>query len=262
MLEGEVAEGPNGVFRLQRVHREIGAEPATVADGTPAAQERLHALDHVVVTGVDPGQVLAFSAVTALGQRWRRENAADFAANPPPEGEGVTAQEVSGADYRIWAKSVRNEQGEAQRRGANQAYSDALAALADRHTRTGRYQVRIAGSSSTGPCVVLSQHRRLLHECASCSCRVLYWFNSAQGPTAVYLDAQWERAHDIMTVGRDRICRRLSKCRMPVTAEAAHQSLKCRSGVMCAFICSLLLSLRSLVGLKINGISHQGPVIH
>ncbi|KAG5188590.1 hypothetical protein JKP88DRAFT_243572 [Tribonema minus] len=82
VLEGEVAEGPNGVFRLQRVRREIGAEPATVADGTPAAQERLHALDHIVVTGVDPGQVLAFSAVTALGQRWRRENAADLAANP------------------------------------------------------------------------------------------------------------------------------------------------------------------------------------
>ncbi|KAG5190037.1 hypothetical protein JKP88DRAFT_299987 [Tribonema minus] len=146
VLEGEVAEGPNGVFRLQRVHREIGAEPATVADGTPAAQERLHALDHVVVTGVDPGQVLAFSAVTALGQRWRRDSAADFAANPPPEGEGVgvTAQEVSGAEYRVWAQSVRNEQGEAQRRGANQAYSDALAALADRHTRTGRYQAAIA----------------------------------------------------------------------------------------------------------------------
>ncbi|KAG5192211.1 hypothetical protein JKP88DRAFT_284604 [Tribonema minus] len=54
VLEGEVAEGPNGVFRLQRVHREIGA---TVADGTPAAQERLHAQDHVVVTGVDPGQI-------------------------------------------------------------------------------------------------------------------------------------------------------------------------------------------------------------
>ncbi|KAG5181405.1 hypothetical protein JKP88DRAFT_241656 [Tribonema minus] len=143
VLEGEVAEGPNGVFRLQRVLREIGAEPATVADGTSAAQERLHALDHVVVTGVDPGQVLAFSAVTALGQRWRRENAADFAANPPPEGEGVTAQEVSGADYRICAQSVRNEQGEAQRRGANQAYSDALAALADRHTRTGCYQTGI-----------------------------------------------------------------------------------------------------------------------
>ncbi|KAG5187040.1 hypothetical protein JKP88DRAFT_267971 [Tribonema minus] len=145
VLEGEVAEGPNGVLRLQRVHREIGAEPATVADGTPAAQERLHALDHVVVTGVDPGQVLAFSAVTALGQRWRRDNAADFAANPPPEGEGVTAQEVSGADYRIWAQSVRNEQGEAQRRGANQAYSDALAALVDRHMRTGRYQHRPPG---------------------------------------------------------------------------------------------------------------------
>ncbi|KAG5179334.1 hypothetical protein JKP88DRAFT_280449 [Tribonema minus] len=115
VLEGEVAEGPNGVSRLQRVHREIGAEPATVADGTPAAQERLHALNHVVVTGVDPVQ-----------------------------GEGVTAQEVSGADYRVWALSVRNEQGEAQRRGANQAYSDALAALADRHTRTGRYQAAIA----------------------------------------------------------------------------------------------------------------------
>ncbi|KAG5192221.1 hypothetical protein JKP88DRAFT_251040 [Tribonema minus] len=86
VLEGEVAEGPNGVFRLQRVHREIGAEPATVADGTPAAQERLHAQDHVVVTGVDPGQVLAFSAVTALGQRWRRDSAADFAANPLSEG--------------------------------------------------------------------------------------------------------------------------------------------------------------------------------
>ncbi|KAG5188974.1 hypothetical protein JKP88DRAFT_267426 [Tribonema minus] len=167
VLEGEVAEGPNGVFRLQRVHREIGAEPATVADGTPAAQERLHALDHVVVTGVDPGQMLAFSAVTALGQRWRRDSAADFAANPPPEGEGITAQEVPGADYREWALSVRNEEGEAQRRGANQAYGDALAALADRHTRTGRYQARIAGHcSSTGPCVVLSQHRGLLHECA------------------------------------------------------------------------------------------------
>ncbi|KAG5188980.1 hypothetical protein JKP88DRAFT_253152 [Tribonema minus] len=136
--------------QLQRVHREIGAEPATVADGTPAAQERLHALDHVVVTGVDPGQVLAFSAVTALGQRWRRKNAADFAANPPPEGEGVTAQEVSGADYRVWALSVRNEQGEAQRRGANQAYSDALAALADRHTRTGRYQVLRAYCTTWG----------------------------------------------------------------------------------------------------------------
>ncbi|KAG5183374.1 hypothetical protein JKP88DRAFT_277639 [Tribonema minus] len=140
VLKGEVAEGPNGVFRLQRVHREIRAEPARVADGTPAAQERLHALDHVVVTGVDPGQVLAFSAVTALGQRWRRENAADFAANPPPEDKGVTAQEVPGADYRVWAKSVRNEQGEAQRRGADQAYRNALAALADRHTRTGCYQ--------------------------------------------------------------------------------------------------------------------------
>ncbi|KAG5182787.1 hypothetical protein JKP88DRAFT_348758 [Tribonema minus] len=144
VLEGEVAEGPNGVFRLQRVHREIRAEPATVADGTPAAQERLHALDHVVVTGVDPGQVLAFSAVTALGQRWRRDSAADFAANPPPEGEGVTAQEVPGADYREWALSVRNEEGEAQRRGANQAYGNALAALAERHTRTGRYQAAIA----------------------------------------------------------------------------------------------------------------------
>ncbi|KAG5189679.1 hypothetical protein JKP88DRAFT_301038 [Tribonema minus] len=150
VLEGEVAEGPNGVFRLQRVHREIGAEPATVADGTPAAQERLHALDHNVVTGVDPGQVLAFSAVTALGQRWRRENAADFAANPPPEGEGATAQEVSGADYRVWAQSVRNEQGEAQRRGANQAYSDALAALADWHTRAGRYQVLHAYCTTWG----------------------------------------------------------------------------------------------------------------
>ncbi|KAG5176883.1 hypothetical protein JKP88DRAFT_249265 [Tribonema minus] len=70
VLEGEMAEGPNGVFRLLRVHREIGAKPATVADGTPAAQERLRALHHVVVTGVDPGQVLAFSVVTALGQRW------------------------------------------------------------------------------------------------------------------------------------------------------------------------------------------------
>ncbi|KAG5188339.1 hypothetical protein JKP88DRAFT_304946 [Tribonema minus] len=150
VLEGEVAEGPNGVSRLQRVHREIGAEPATVADGTPAAQERLHALDHVVVTGVDPGQVLAFSAVTALGQRWRRENAADFAANPPPEGEGVTAQEVPGVDYREWALSVRNEEGEAQRRGANQAYSDALAALADMHTRTGRYQVLRAYCTTWG----------------------------------------------------------------------------------------------------------------
>ncbi|KAG5190036.1 hypothetical protein JKP88DRAFT_252505 [Tribonema minus] len=117
-------------------------------------QERLHALDHVVpvVTGVDPGQVLAFSAVTALGQRWSRENAADFAANPPPQGEGVTAQEVSGADYRIWAKSVRNEQGEAQRRGANhwQAYSDALAALADRYIRTGRYQALRAYCTTWG----------------------------------------------------------------------------------------------------------------
>ncbi|KAG5179515.1 hypothetical protein JKP88DRAFT_247335 [Tribonema minus] len=51
VLVGEVAEGPNGVFRLQSVHREIGAEPATVAGGTPAALERLRALDHVVVTG-------------------------------------------------------------------------------------------------------------------------------------------------------------------------------------------------------------------
>ncbi|KAG5181927.1 hypothetical protein JKP88DRAFT_263417 [Tribonema minus] len=148
-------QGPHGLTKLprrgyQRVHREIGAEPATVADGTPAAQERLHALDHVVVTGVDPDQVLAFSAVTALGQRWRRENAADFVANPPPEGECVTAQEVSGADYRVWALSVRNEQGEAQRRGANQAYSNALAALADRHTRTGRYQVLRAYCTTWG----------------------------------------------------------------------------------------------------------------
>ncbi|KAG5187634.1 hypothetical protein JKP88DRAFT_254001 [Tribonema minus] len=136
VLEGEVAEGPNGVFRLHCVHREVGAEPATVADGTSAAQERLRALDHVLVTGVD--QVLAFSAVTALGQRWRRENATHFAANPPPD--GVEAEAVTGAEYREWAKSVRNEEGEAQCRMDNQAYGTAVAALAERHTCTGRYQ--------------------------------------------------------------------------------------------------------------------------
>ncbi|KAG5190404.1 hypothetical protein JKP88DRAFT_275292 [Tribonema minus] len=88
VLEGEVAEGPNEVFRHLCVHREIGAEPATVADGTSAAQERLHALDHVLVTGVDPGQ-------------------------------GVQAEAVTGAEYREWAKSVRNEEGEVQRRVDN-----------------------------------------------------------------------------------------------------------------------------------------------
>ncbi|KAG5181811.1 hypothetical protein JKP88DRAFT_245971 [Tribonema minus] len=177
VLVGEVAEGPNRVFRLQRAHREIGAEPATVADGTPAAQERLHAVDHVMVTGVDPGQVLAFSAVTALGQRWRRENAADFAANPPPEGEGLTAQEVSGADYRVWALSVRNEQGEAQCRGANQAYSDALAALAHRHTRTGRYQpplipLCVHTVPVLGGCIIAGAARLLHHLGALCRCHV------------------------------------------------------------------------------------------
>ncbi|KAG5182792.1 hypothetical protein JKP88DRAFT_245405 [Tribonema minus] len=147
VLEGEVAEGPNGVFRLQYVHREIGTEPATVAGGTPAAQEPLRALDHVVVTGVDPGQVLAFSAVTALGQRWRCENAAGFAANPPPQ--GATAEEVPGADYRVWAKSVRNEEGEAQRRGANRT------AMHLRRSRTGTRAWAAISDSTPAPTVMV-----------------------------------------------------------------------------------------------------------
>ncbi|KAG5189376.1 hypothetical protein JKP88DRAFT_286830 [Tribonema minus] len=71
-----------GVFRLQCVHKEIGEEPPMVAGGTPAAHERLRALDHVL----DPGQ-------------------------------GVKAEAVTG----------------------DGAYGNALAALAERHTRTARY---------------------------------------------------------------------------------------------------------------------------
>ncbi|KAG5177146.1 hypothetical protein JKP88DRAFT_248948 [Tribonema minus] len=124
----------------------------------PCCRERPRTLDYILVT-VDPGQVLAFSAVvaavhadmwhvplnacgsqrssephgraashtvTAPGQRWSRENAAEFDLDVPPK--GVKAQ----AEYRILAKSACNEEG-----GRSAACTSRRVALRPRHSRKG-----------------------------------------------------------------------------------------------------------------------------
>ncbi|KAG5178028.1 hypothetical protein JKP88DRAFT_350433 [Tribonema minus] len=150
----DVIEGGDGVFRLEKVHREVGAEP--VAYGPADAQERLAAMDGIAVTGVDPGQVLAVSGVGARGEQWRRENAADLVSDPT--GQEVAAFEVSGHIYRTWALSIRNEQGETARRVANDEYNDACTALADEHTRTGDIEVL------TDHCTAYAEHGDAMYE--------------------------------------------------------------------------------------------------
>ncbi|KAG5182799.1 hypothetical protein JKP88DRAFT_318275 [Tribonema minus] len=127
-----VLQGGNGVFRLEKVHREVGADP--VGYGPADSRMRLKALNGVAVTVVNPGQVLAVSGAVAHGELWRRENAADFVLDPAIRRAEVL--EVSGELYRTWALSILNEQKEAARRTANDEYRDACTALAGEHTRT------------------------------------------------------------------------------------------------------------------------------
>jgi hypothetical protein len=134
---GDVVDGGNGVYRMEKVHVEVGAE--RVAHDDADAAGLLSAVNGIAITGVDPGQVLAVSGATALGEHWRREQAGEFVSDPA--GEDVRAFEVTGETYRTWALSLCNEQGEADRRNANPEYAEAVAALAAEHTRTGDIEV-------------------------------------------------------------------------------------------------------------------------
>ena len=107
-----VVDGGDGVYRMGSVHREIG-EPAVAHDAADAA-DRLAAMDNVRSTDVDPGQKLATSAVTAMGQLCRRSNVAAFIEDPPSQGHRTF--EISGEDFRTWNLATRDEEGEAQRR--------------------------------------------------------------------------------------------------------------------------------------------------
>jgi hypothetical protein len=122
---------------MEKVHVEVGAEP--VAHDAADAAGLLNTVRGIAITGVDPGQVLAVSGATARGEHWRREQAGEFVSDPA--GEDVHAFEVTGETYRTWALSLRNEQGEADRRNANPEYAEAIAALAAEHTRTGDIEV-------------------------------------------------------------------------------------------------------------------------
>ncbi|KAG5183386.1 hypothetical protein JKP88DRAFT_277663 [Tribonema minus] len=108
-LEAVLQRG-NGVFRLEKVHREVGADP--VGYGPADSRMRLKALNGVAVTGVDSGQ-------------------------------HVEVLEVSGELYRTWALSTLNEQKEAARRTANDEYRDACTALAGEHTRTCDIETKV-----------------------------------------------------------------------------------------------------------------------